>query len=62
MMSEFEKRQREKGITLWLVGMNPGVLAVVLQSPLGQAVGAERMFLNLEQVIERYAAFPPAQA
>ncbi len=56
---EAEKRQREQGVVLWLVGLNPGVLAVVMQSPLGQTLGRDRMFFTLEQAVERYEAAPP---
>ncbi|MFZ3202259.1 MAG: SulP family inorganic anion transporter [Pseudomonas sp.] len=55
MLTEAEQRQREKGVTLWLVGLNPGVLAMVMQSPLGQALGTERMFYNLEEAVAHYA-------
>ncbi|MGB4074830.1 SulP family inorganic anion transporter [Pseudomonas sp.] len=58
MLTESEKRQREKGVTLWLVGMNPSVLAMVKQSPLGQALGSERMFFNLEEAVAHYEAAP----
>jgi sulfate permease, SulP family len=56
---EAEKRQREHGLVLWLVGLNPGVLAVVMQSPLGQTLGRDRMLFTLEQAVERYEAAPP---
>ncbi|WP_137817591.1 SulP family inorganic anion transporter [Pseudomonas sp. 2FG] len=56
MLAEFEKRQREKGVTLWLVGLTPSVLAMVKQSPLGQTLGIERMFYNLEEAVARYEA------
>ncbi|MNZ84522.1 putative sulfate transporter [compost metagenome] len=55
-LTEAEKRQRERGIALWLVGMNPGVLAMVRQSPLEQTLGSERMFFNLEEAVARYQA------
>ncbi|KAF0813607.1 putative sulfate transporter [Andreprevotia sp. IGB-42] len=51
MLIEAEKRLREQGITLLLIGLSPGVLAVVLQSPLGETLGHERMMFNLEQVV-----------
>ena len=56
MWSEAEQRLREAGVTVWLVGMNPGVLEMVRQSPLGQALGEERMFHNLEQAVAHYLA------
>ena len=54
MLTEAEERNRERGISLWLVGLNPSVLAVVQRSPLGETLGRERMFFNLEQAIARY--------
>ena len=35
-----EKRQRERGVSLWLVGLNPEVLAMVQRSSLGKSPGA----------------------
>jgi high affinity sulfate transporter 1 len=51
MLIEAEKRQRERGIAVWLVNLNPGVLAVVQNSPLAQVLARERMFFNLEQAL-----------
>lgn len=62
MWSEAEQRLREAGVTVWLVGMNPGVLEMVRQSPLGQALGEERMFHNLEQAVAHYLAMEPRTA
>jgi high affinity sulfate transporter 1 len=60
MLTEAEARQREAGITLWLVGLTPEVLELVQRSPLGQVLGNERMFFNMEQAVARYQALPPA--
>lgn len=54
MLMDAEKRMRSAGMTLWLAGLNPGVLAMVQRSPLGAALGHERMFYNLDQVVARY--------
>ena len=54
MLTEAEERNREHGISLWLVGLNPSVLAMVQRSPLGETLGRERMFFNLEQAVARY--------
>jgi sulfate permease, SulP family len=56
MLTEAEKRYRESGVFLWLVGLNPGVLAMVQRSPLGQILGRDRMFFNLEQAVAKYQA------
>jgi len=53
-LTEAEKRSRERGIALWLVGMNPQVLAVIRRSPLGQALGKEGMQFNLEMAVAKY--------
>jgi MFS superfamily sulfate permease-like transporter len=45
-LTEAEKRSRANGVLLWLVGLTPGVLNVVQHSPLGEALGRERMFLQ----------------
>jgi len=54
MLIEAEKRQREYGILLWLVGLNPEVLRVVQNSELGETLGRERMFFNLERAVESF--------
>jgi sulfate permease, SulP family len=54
MLTEGEKRNREQGIELWLVGLNPEVLGMVQRSPLGQTLGRDRMFFNLEMAVARY--------
>jgi SulP family sulfate permease len=54
MLTEGEKRARERGVLLWLVGLNPEVLKVVQKSQLGETLGRERMFFNLEQAVENF--------
>jgi len=56
MLTEAEKREREKGALLWLVGLTPGVLAMVQHSPLGTALGRERMIFNLGQAVAKHQA------
>jgi high affinity sulfate transporter 1 len=56
MLIEGEKREREAGIALWLVGLNPDVLAVVQRSSLGETLGRERMHFTLEVAVARYQA------
>ena len=60
MLTEAEARQRQAGITLWLVGLTPEVLELVQRSPLGQVLGNECMFFNMEQAVARYQTLPPA--
>jgi anti-anti-sigma factor len=54
MLTEAEKRHRDRGVTLWLVGLNPEVLAMVHRAPLGETLGRERMFHNLELAVALY--------
>jgi hypothetical protein len=54
MLTEAEKRHRERGIMLWMVGLNPMVLRVIQKSELGETLGRERMFFNLEQAVEAF--------
>ena len=63
MFEEGEARMKAAGISVWLVGLTPDVLAAVRRSPFGKAIGQERMFFNLEQAVARYLATqPPGQA
>lgn len=54
MLIEGEKRQRERGVQLWLIGMNPQVLKVIQRSPLGAALGPDAMHFNLEIAVAKY--------
>jgi len=55
---EAECKERERGVQLWLVGLNQEVLAMVMRSPLGETLGRERMFFNLEMAVAKYLALP----
>jgi anti-anti-sigma factor len=54
MLVEAEKRLRERGVAIWLIGLNPDVLEVVQRSPLGKALGRERMHFSLEVAVARF--------
>jgi MFS superfamily sulfate permease-like transporter len=54
MLCEAEERMRSQGITLWLASLNPEVLKVVQQSPLGETLGRHRMFFNLQSAVTQY--------
>jgi sulfate permease, SulP family len=56
MLTEGEKRYREQGVQLWLVGLTPRVRAMVEHSLLAKALGQERMQFNLEVAVEKYIA------
>src|SRR5208283_6037143 len=58
MLSEAEKKQREQGVSMWLVGLNPEVLAMVQRSPLGEVLGPEAMHFNLEMAVAKYLTRP----
>jgi high affinity sulfate transporter 1 len=54
MLIDAEEKMRAQGITLWLASLNPEVLTIVQQSPLGKRLGRERMFFNLQGAVSHY--------
>jgi MFS superfamily sulfate permease-like transporter len=54
MMTEGEEKLRDEGTTLWLVAMNPDVVAVMQRSPLWERLGRERMFFTLDQAVAKF--------
>jgi sulfate permease, SulP family len=54
MFAQIAEKQSQHGVQLWLIGMTPRVLAIVLRSPLGQLMRRERMHFNLEIAVARY--------
>jgi sulfate permease, SulP family len=54
ILTDAERRSRDRGIGLWLVGMNPQVLAMIRRSPLGRKLGNECMHFNLEMAVAKY--------
>jgi MFS superfamily sulfate permease-like transporter len=54
MLAEAEERLKRDGITLWLAALNPNVFTAVSRSRVGEILGQERMFLNLQAAVERY--------
>ncbi|WP_321937726.1 SulP family inorganic anion transporter [Paraburkholderia sp. J8-2] len=61
MLTEGEKKYREQGIALWLVGLSPEIFTIVDRAPLGKILGHERMFLNLEQAVAAWQALQQSQ-
>jgi high affinity sulfate transporter 1 len=53
-LMEAEARCRAAGIELWLGAMQPQVATVVNRSPLGQALGPERIFSSIDTAVTRY--------
>ena len=56
MLAEGQARMKERGISVWLVGLTPDVLTAVRRSPFGQAVGQEGMFFNLDDAVAAHLA------
>jgi len=55
-LTEAEERMRQRGVSVWLVGLSPAVLEMVQRSSLGRTLGRERMHFNLEIAVEKYLA------
>jgi sulfate permease, SulP family len=55
-LTDAAKRNRRRGTQIWLVGMNPQVLAMVRKSQLGIDIGEEGMQFNLELAVAKYQA------
>jgi high affinity sulfate transporter 1 len=56
---ETEKHLTELGSSLWLAGLNPGVLEMVRRAGFDEKLGGERMLFNAHAAIERYQAQKP---
>jgi high affinity sulfate transporter 1 len=56
MLVDGEEKLRERGISLWLAGLNPTAQEVIRRSPLGETLGEERIFYNLQTAVEAYEA------
>ena len=54
MLTEAEQTQRARGVSIWLAAVNPDLLKVIERSPLGAALGRERMFFNLQKALEAW--------
>jgi high affinity sulfate transporter 1 len=54
MLAEAEDKLQRRGVTLWLAALNPEVFATVSRSRIGQILGRDRMFLNVQSAVERY--------
>jgi high affinity sulfate transporter 1 len=55
MLIEAERRLREEdGVSVWFVGLNPSVLAMVRRTSLFETLGRDRMFFTLEQALDKY--------
>lgn len=54
MLEEAQENIHERGITLWLAGLNPDLYAIIERSPLGATLGHGRMFFDLHKAVEAY--------
>ena len=54
MLMEGEQQARARGVTLWLAGLNPGVLENVRRSGLADQLGESRMLFNARAAIRLY--------
>jgi len=59
MLTEAEEKLRADGIELWLAALNPTVLEVVKNSRLGEVLGRQRMFFNVQTAVEKYQRSRP---
>jgi len=55
-----EQRAADRGISVWLAGLNPGVLDVVRHAGFDQRLGPGRMLFNAREAIARYQALGTA--
>lgn len=55
-LMEGERRATDRGLEVWLVGLNPGVLDVVRRAGLDRQLGPERLLFNARAAIARYQA------
>ena len=62
MFTEAVKRQRGRGISMWLAGLDPEVLVVVQRSSLWQVLGREAMHFNLDVAVAKYLALAVSQS
>jgi high affinity sulfate transporter 1 len=56
LLTEFEEQLSRSGITLWLAALNPEPLKIIERSPLGERLGDQRLFFNMQLVVESFQA------
>jgi MFS superfamily sulfate permease-like transporter len=59
MLTEAEENLRARGASLWLVAVNPDLLEVIQRTPLGAALGRERMFVDLHKALAAFRSRGP---
>ena len=58
MLAAAEQRLRERGVTLWLAGVNPDLRPVLARSPLAVAADPSGLFANLHKALEAWELMP----
>ena len=58
LLIDAEARERERGVSVWLVALTPQMLEMVQRSPLGATLGRERLHFTMETAVARYLEIP----
>jgi high affinity sulfate transporter 1 len=59
MLMEGVRRASDRGVTVWLAALNPGVLQVVRNAGFDRRLGPDRLLFNAREAISRYQAMQP---
>jgi hypothetical protein len=62
MLTEGRENLEKRGVELWLSTLNPDLFRMIERSPLGEKLGHDRMFFNLQIALEAYLAKGIAKA
>jgi high affinity sulfate transporter 1 len=62
MLVEGEEKLRQEGIAFWLAALNPEALSVVQRTTLGETLGRERMFFNVDAAVAKYEQLGASRA
>ena len=62
VLADGERRRAAAGVSVWLAGLNPGVLEAVRNSGVDRQFGSERLFVNTRAAIARYQAMQSGAA
>jgi SulP family sulfate permease len=54
MLADAEEKLQGEGVSLWLAGLNREALRVIQRSRLGEVLGRERMYFNIQQAVKRH--------
>jgi len=53
-LREFDEELQDAGITFWMASLTASLFHIHERTPLGQSMGHERLFLDLEQAVSSY--------